>query len=107
MGHYGHPHPKRHKAYTNNKWAEKYNKGKFNLKEFKKEQDESKKPTITYVDGSGKKRYKGSAFMKSSQKLRPLRALLLVLRGLQILWTSYREFPILSGSIQSDLDSRQ
>ena len=56
MGLYGAASPKRHKAFTNNKWAERYNLGKLNMKAFKATCDPARKPTRVYYDKSGKKK---------------------------------------------------
>ncbi|CAK9063094.1 unnamed protein product [Durusdinium trenchii] len=67
MGHYGHVSPKRHKAFTNNKWAAKFNLGKMKLKRFRASQDPQDKPTVRYVDKRGRSRFHGNASLKLSQ----------------------------------------
>ena len=70
MGHYGHMSPKRHKAFTNNKSAGRYNMGKLNLKKFRQSQDPSvEKPTVQYMDSHGRKRYAGTKTLKLTQWL--------------------------------------
>jgi hypothetical protein len=70
MGHYGHSSPKRHKAFTNNRWCAKFNLGKLNCKKFKASQDPNQeKPTRRYVDSKGKARYVGTKKLKSTQRL--------------------------------------
>ena len=70
MGHYGHSSPKRHKAFTNNRWCAKFNLGKLNYKKFKASQDPNEeKPTRRYVDSKGKARYVGTKKLKSTQLL--------------------------------------
>lgn len=67
--HYGAGSPKRHKGFTNNRECGRFNLGKLHLKQFQKSQDPKAKTTIQYIDGSGKKRYKGSSALKASQTL--------------------------------------
>lgn len=69
MGHFGHPSPKRHKAFTNNKWCEKYNLGRLKVHEFVADQKPEDKTAIKYKDKAGKLRYKGSGALKKSQSL--------------------------------------
>lgn len=69
MGHYGHPCPKRHKGFSNNKWTAKYNLGKLKLKEFQKSQNQEEKPTVRYIDSQGKERFAGNAKLKLTQWL--------------------------------------
>lgn len=70
MGHYGHSCPKRHKAFTNNRWASRYNKGKLNIKQFKASSDPSEeKPTRQYIDSKGVRRYAGTRALKRTQWL--------------------------------------
>lgn len=54
MGLFGAASPKRHKAFTNNRWCSKYNVGKLHVKKFLKDQDPSKKTTEKYQDTEGK-----------------------------------------------------
>ena len=72
MGHYGALSPKRHKAFTNNKWCGKFNLGKMHLKKFQETQDPDDKPTVRYVDKKGRVRYHGKAQkLKQTQWLGP------------------------------------
>lgn len=59
MAQYGHGCPKRHKAFTNNRWAGKYNLGKFHLKKFRETQPENAKPTLRYKERLAKRGSKG------------------------------------------------
>ena len=70
MGLYKHPSPKRHKAFTNNKFCERYNLGRLKMHEFLKLQDPTKKTAVKYQDGQGRTRYKGNGkALKNSQIL--------------------------------------
>ena len=69
MGHYGHASPKRHKAFTNNKWPAKFNLGKMHLKRFRASQNPDDKPTVRYFDKKGRPRFCGNAKLKQSQSL--------------------------------------
>ena len=70
MGLYKHTSPKRHKAFTNNKFCEKYNLGRLKMHEFLKVQDPTKKTSVKYQDGQGRTRYKGNGkALKNSQIL--------------------------------------
>lgn len=69
MAHYGSSSPKRHKGFSNNVWCEKYNLGRLQVRKFLKTQDPTKKTAEHYVDHSGRKRWKGTAALKSTQKL--------------------------------------
>lgn len=68
MGLYKHTSPKRHKAFTNNKFCERYNLGRLKMHEFLKVQDPTKKTSLKYQDGQGRTRYKGNGkALKNSQ----------------------------------------
>ena len=69
MGHYGHASPKRHKAFTNNKWPAKFNLGKMHLKRFRASRNPDDKPTVRYLDKKGRPRFHGNAKLKQSQSL--------------------------------------
>ena len=61
--------PKRHKAFTNNKWPAKFNLGKMNLKRFRATQNPDDKPTVRYFDSKGRPRFCGNSKLKQSQSL--------------------------------------
>ena len=69
MGHYDHSTPKRHKAFTNNKWPARFSLGKMHLKRFRESQDPEDKPTVRYVDKKGQSRFHGNSKLKLSQSL--------------------------------------
>ena len=71
MAHYGGKSPKRHKAFSNNKWCGAFNKGKLNVRQFSKKQKPEDRTATHYVDQQGRKRWKGTPALKSSQNLRP------------------------------------
>lgn len=68
MAHYGHPCPKRHKAFCNNVWAQRYNLGRLDVRKFVAKQKQEDKPTRKYVDKAGRKRFAGvGAALKKTQ----------------------------------------
>ncbi|CAK9018409.1 unnamed protein product [Durusdinium trenchii] len=67
MGMYGAPTPKRHKGFSNSKWAAAFNLGKLKAKAFRAQQDPDQKSTVRYEDKNGNMRWKGSSKLKSTQ----------------------------------------
>lgn len=67
---YGAPTPKRHKGFSNSKWAAAFNLGKLKAKAFRAQQDPDQKSTVRYEDKNGNMRWKGSSKLKSTQTLR-------------------------------------
>ena len=69
--HYGGPTPKPLFAFSNSRHVEKLNKGQLkgwvNQKKALKDSGKSKDLVIKYIDGNGKRRYKGSSELRSSE----------------------------------------
>lgn len=63
---YNGPSPKRHVAYCNSEWIEKLNIGR--LKGWKKTMNEGRRNTVEHrYEITGKKKWHGSKYLKSSQ----------------------------------------
>lgn len=62
---YGGPSPKRHVAYCNSEWVERFNNGK--LRGWQKSHNKDRRNTVEYYDRSGKKVWHGSCHLKGSQ----------------------------------------
>lgn len=69
MAHFGGSSPKRHKALSNTKWVEKFNRGKLNLKKFREDNPEALQTTERYRDAQGILRWKGTSSLKKTQIL--------------------------------------
>ena len=68
MGHYLAPTPKRHFAYSNSMAMNKLDKGV--LSGWKKRKNKANvKTAVTYIDKSGKKRYKGTPALRATETL--------------------------------------
>ncbi len=67
MLHYGSSSPKRHVMFSNSSHITKLWRGK--LLGWKKNNNSDTKPCKTYLDGSGRKRFCGTKFLKSTEKL--------------------------------------
>lgn len=67
MAHYKSPTPKRHYAYSNTKTIHKIDKGV--LQGWKKSNAKKVVTAERYVDGSGRKRYKGTGQLRTTETL--------------------------------------
>ena len=65
MAHYGSRSAKRHQGFSNSKWVELYNLGK--LRKAQRTPDPTFKPTRSYLDRNGKKRWAGTRQLKQTQ----------------------------------------
>ena len=69
MAHYDGPTAKRHKAFTNSRAVNKFNRGRLDVKALAKRKDPAAQPTERYQDKSGKWRWKGTKALKGTQQL--------------------------------------
>ena len=66
MGHYASRTPKRHQAFSNNRYSEKYNKGVLSRAQ-RPTVPSDKKSSITYTDKEGTRRWVGTKNLKATQ----------------------------------------
>ena len=65
MAHFGARSPKRHQAFSNNKWIETFNKGK--LLRHQRKPDPTFAPTKSYLNANGKRCWQGTPQLKETQ----------------------------------------